>query len=464
MAQFENFLSDTLPKIKKLSVLAEDSALVDDTFYRMYDVKRGLRDLNGTGVLAGLTDISDIVAFEENPDGTFKHDESGKRIPAPGHLRYRGIEIEDIVKGFVSDCRFGFEEVTYLLLFGALPSKKELANFTEILNGFRMLPISFVRDVIMKAPSKDMMNGLARSVLYLYSYDDNADDISVPNVLRQCLQLISQFPMLSVYSYQVYKYYHSMNSLIIHKPDRKLSNAENILMMLREDGKYTELEARVLDIMLVLHAEHGGGNNSTFATHVLTSSGTDTYSVMAASLGSLKGPRHGGANVKVSRMMEDLKMHIKDRSETSVRKYLSDLVDCKNFDKQGLIYGMGHAVYTVSDPRALVVRNYVEKLAAEKHMEDEFELYAMVEKLAPEIIAEKRKIYKGVCANIDFYSGLVYTMLGIPPEMFTPMFATARIVGWSAHRIEELVNKGKIIRPNYKCVSKRTAYSPLDKR
>ena len=464
MAQLENFLTDIMPKIKKLSVLAEDSALVDDTFYTIYDVKRGLRDLNGTGVLAGLTDISDIVAFEENPDGTFKHDSKGKRIPAPGHLRYRGIEIEDIVKGFASEKRFGFEEVAYLLLFGTLPNKKELANFAEILNGFRMLPASFVRDVIMKAASKDMMNGLARSVLYLYSYDDNADDISIPNVLRQCLQLISQFPMLSVYAYQVHKYYHGMNGLIIHKPDRTLSCAENILYMLREDGKYTDLEARVLDIMLVLHAEHGGGNNSTFATHVLSSSGTDTYSVVAASLGSLKGPRHGGANVKVTQMMEDLKLHIKDRSESSVRKYLEGLVDKKNFDNQGLIYGMGHAVYTVSDPRALVVRSYVEKLAAEKNMEDEFALYEMVERLAPQIIADKRKIYKGVCANIDFYSGLVYTMLGIPPEMFTPMFATARIVGWSAHRIEELVNKGKIIRPNYKCVSKRTDYVSLEKR
>lgn len=464
MAQFERFVTETMPKIRKLSVLAGESTLIDDTFYQMFDVKRGLRDINGTGVLAGLTDISDIVAFEENPDGTFKHDEAGNRIPAPGRLRYRGIEIEDIVDGFITERRFGFEEAAYLLLFGELPTAKELSSFKDILSGFRTLPVSFVRDVIMKAPSSDMMNGLARSVLYLYSYDDNPDDISLPNVLRQCLQLIAQFPMLSVYSYQVHKYYHEPGSLIIHNPSRELSTAENILMMMRADGKYTETEARVLDLMLVLHAEHGGGNNSTFATHVLSSSGTDTYSVMAASLGSLKGPRHGGANIKVARMMEDMKLHLRTRSDDAIRGYLSDILDKKAFDRQGLIYGMGHAVYSVSDPRTILIRKYVEKLAVEKGMDEDYALFTRVEKLAPEIIAEKRSIYKGVSANIDFYSGLVYTMLDIPPEMFTPAFATARIVGWSAHRIEELVNKGKIIRPNYKCVSKHAEYTPLDKR
>ena len=463
MAQFEKFVSDTMPKIHKLSKLAAESTLIDDTFYQMYDVKRGLRDLNGSGVLAGLTDISDIVAFEENPDGSFKHDAEGKRIPADGHLRYRGIEIEDIVSGFMGK-RFGFEEVAYLLLFGALPNEKELRSFNEILCGFRALPVSFVRDVIMKAPSPDMMNGLSRSVLYLYSYDDNPDDISLANVLRQCLQLIAQFPLISVYAYKTHKYYHDLSSLIIHKPDPNLSTAQNILMLMRDDGKYTDFEARVLDLMLVLHAEHGGGNNSTFATHVLTSSGTDTYSVMAAALGSLKGPRHGGANIKVAQMMGDMKLHLKKRTDDEIRKYLSDILDKNAFDKQGLIYGMGHAVYTVSDPRARIIRGYVEKLAHEKHMEDEYELYSRVEKLAPEIIAEKRKIYKGVSANIDFYSGLVYTMLDIPPEMFTPAFATARIVGWGAHRIEELVNKGKIIRPNYRCVSKKAKYIPIEKR
>lgn len=464
MSQFDDFVKNTMPKIKKLSALAGESTLIDDTFYEKFDVKRGLRDINGTGVLAGLTDISDVVAFEQNPDGSFKHAADGKRIPAEGRLRYRGIEIEDIVNGFSSENRFGFEEVAYLLLFGALPNKRELADFKAILSGFRMLPVSFVRDVIMKAPSQDMMNGLARSVLYLYSYDNNADDISLPNVLRQCLQLIAQFPMISVYSYKVHTYYHRPSGLIIHKPDPKLSTAENILMMMRDNGAYTDTEAHVLDLVLVLHAEHGGGNNSTFATHVLTSSGTDTYSVMAASLGSLKGPRHGGANIKVARMMDDLKMNIKDRSDGAIRKYLSDVLDKKAFDKLGLIYGMGHAVYTVSDPRAEILRRSVEKLAKEKGMEEEFELYSRVEKLAPEVIADKRTIYKGVSANVDFFSGLVYTMLEIPPEMFTPAFATARIVGWSAHRIEELVNKGKIIRPNYKCVSTMSKYVPLDKR
>ncbi len=465
MSQFDDFVKNTMPKIKKLSALAGESTLIDDTFYEKFDVKRGLRDINGTGVLAGLTDISDVVAFEQNPDGSFKHADDGKRIPARGKLRYRGIDIDDIVNGFTADSRFGFEEVAYLLLFGALPNKRELADFNAILSGFRMLPVSFVRDVIMKSPSQDMMNGLARSFLYLYSYDNNADDISLPNVLRQCLQLIAQFPMISVYSYKAHTYYHRPSSLIIHKPDPKLSTAENILMMMRDDGVYTDTEARVLDLVLVLHAEHGGGNNSTFATHVLTSSGTDTYSVMAASLGSLKGPRHGGANIKVARMMDDLKMSIKDnRSDGAIRKYLSDVLDKKAFDKQGLIYGMGHAVYTVSDPRAEILRRSVEKLAKEKGMDDEYELYSRVERLAPEVIAEKRTIYKGVSANVDFFSGLVYTMLEIPPEMFTPAFATARIVGWSAHRIEELVNKGKIIRPNYKCVSTPSKYVPLNKR
>lgn len=464
MAQFEKFAKETMPKIRKLSALAADSSIIDETFYQMYDVKRGLRDVSGSGVLAGLTDISDIVAFEENPDGSFKHDADGKRIPAPGRLRYRGIEIEELVDGFMNENRYGFEEIAYLLLFGALPTKSELADFKEILNGFRTLPVSFVRDVIMKAPSQDMMNGLARSVLYLYSYDEAPDDISLPNVLRQCLHLIAQFPMISVYSYRVHKYYNERGSLIIHKPSNKLSTAENILLMMRDDGEYSEIEARILDLMLVLHAEHGGGNNSTFATHVLTSSGTDTYSVIAASLGSLKGPRHGGANIKVAQMMGDMKLHLKSRSDAEIRRYLSDILDKKAFDKQGLIYGMGHAVYSISDPRANIIRKYVEKLAVAKHMEADYELYSRVEKLAPEIIAEKRSIYKGVSANIDFYSGLVYTMLDIPPEMFTPTFASARIVGWSAHRIEELVNRGKIIRPNYKCVSTRTPYVPLDKR
>lgn len=455
--EFNEFLKEVMPKIERLGEMARESTVIDNTFYYRYDVKRGLRDQQGKGVLAGLTDISEVVGKTK--------DAEGNSVPCNGTLRYRGIDIKDIVRGFVSENRFGFEETAYLLLFGSLPSKKELGEFNELLCGFRSLPVSFVRDVIMKAPSVDMMNGLSRSVLTLYSYDDNADDISIPNVLRQCLQLIAQFPLVSVYSYQAYKYYHEEGGLVINTCKKDLSTAQNMLRLLRPDGKYTELEAKILDMMLVLHAEHGGGNNSTFATHVLTSSGTDTYSVMAASLGSLKGPRHGGANIKVARMMDDLKMSVKDnRSDGAIRKYLSDVLDKKAFDKQGLIYGMGHAVYTVSDPRAEILRRSVEKLAKEKGMDDEYELYSRVERLAPEVIAEKRTIYKGVSANVDFFSGLVYTMLEIPPEMFTPAFATARIVGWSAHRIEELVNKGKIIRPNYKCVSTASEYVPLNKR
>lgn len=462
--KYEDLIQSTMPKITKLSVLAKESTVIDGTFYQQFDVKRGLRDNNGTGVLAGLTDISDVVAFEEDDNGGFKHDSEGNRIPCDGHLRYRGIEIDDIVKGFTSEHRFGFEETTYLLLFGVMPNQKQLSDFTDILTGFRSLPESFVRDIIMKAPSQDMMNGIARSVLMLYSYDDRADDITTPNVLRQCLQLISEFPLLSVYTYQVYKYYHDMNSLIIHKPQRGLSTAESILAMMRPDENFSDFEARVLDIMLVLHAEHGGGNNSTFATHVLTSSGTDTYSVVAASLGSLKGPRHGGANIKVFRMMEDMEKHIRNHSDGEISDYLAKLLDGKAFDNAGLIYGMGHAVYSLSDPRARIIKRYVERLAGETHMENKYELYSKVEKLAPQIIADKRKIYKGVSANIDFFSGLVYNMLGIPPEMFTPLFATSRIAGWSAHRIEELVNKGKIIRPNYKCIATRKDYVPLVKR
>lgn len=464
MAEFEQFLSDVMPKIKKLSVLAGDSTIINDAFYQVYDVKRGLRDVNGTGILAGLTDISDVVSFELDEDGRFKHDEEGKRIPCDGRLYYRGIEINDLVQGFVDDKRFGFEETAYLLLFGSLPNKKQLTTFNDILCGLRSLPASFVRDVIMKAPSQDMMNGLARSVLTLYSYDDRADDITLPNVLRQCLQLIAEIPLISVYSYQTYKYYHDMNSLIIHKPHTELSTAENMLAMMRSDESYTETEARVLDLMLVLHAEHGGGNNSTFTTHVLSSSGTDTYSVVAGSLGSLKGPRHGGANVKVFRMMEDLKKNLKTRSDSEIREYLFKILDKKAFDQSGLIYGMGHAVYSLSDPRAVIIKGFVEKLAKEKGQEEDFDLYSRVEKLAPEVIAEKRAIFKGVSANVDFYSGLANSMLGIPCEMFTPIFAASRMVGWSAHRIEELVNKGKIIRPSYKCISRPKQYTALGNR
>ncbi|MDR2091691.1 MAG: citrate/2-methylcitrate synthase [Clostridiales bacterium] len=455
-AAYREFLDDVTPKIKKLAELARESTEIDNSWYYKFDVKRGLRDLEGNGVLAGLTDISDIRAFEVDADGNKK--------PCEGILRYRGIDIKDLVSGFIGEKRFGFEEVSYLLLFGVLPNAKQLKTFKEILAGFRVLPESFVRDVIMKAPSKDLMNGIARGVLMLYSYDDNADDITITNVLRQSLQLIAQFPLLSVYSYQVYKHYHDFDSLIIHNPLPELSNAETVLYALRRDSKYTELEAKILDLMLVLHAEHGGGNNSTFTTHVVSSSGSDTYSTVAAAMGSLKGPRHGGANIKVVQMFDDIKKNVKNRTDANVGAYLEKLLAKEAFDKTGLIYGMGHAVYSLSDPRASILKRYIEELSEAKGLHEEYELYAQVERLAPEIIGEKRHIYKGVAANVDFYSGFVNSTLGIPPELFTPIFAIARIAGWSAHRIEELSNNGKIIRPNYKCISECKEYVPLKDR
>lgn len=455
--EFNEFLHSAMPTIKKLSKLAESSTKIDNKYYSKFEVKRGLRDEHGNGVLAGLTDISDII-------GQTEPDENGNRVPIDGILRYRGIDIQDIVSGFVSENRFGFEETAYLLLFGALPNAEQLAEFTELLSGLRSLPVSFIRDVIMKAPSVDMMNGLSRSVLTLYSYDEKADNISISNVLRQCLQLIAQFPLISVYSYQVFKYYHEEGSLIIHTPQKKLSTAENMLHLLRADGEYTELEAKILDMMLVLHAEHGGGNNSSFTTHVVSSTGADTYSVVASALGSLKGPRHGGANIKVVKMFDDMKNNIKDHSDGAVKDYLNKLLNKEAFDKAGLIYGIGHAVYSVSDPRARIIKGYVEKLADAKGKIEDYELYEKIERLAPEIISERRTMYKGVSANVDFYSGFINSMLGIPTELFTPIFAVSRIVGWSAHRIEELSNKGKIIRPNYKCISKLGSYVPLNDR
>lgn len=433
-----------------------ENSSIDPTLYGKYEVKRGLRDINGKGVLTGLTEIAEVRSYITVDN---------EMIPCEGKLFYRGIDVEELVNGFVADKRFGFEETTYLLLFGKLPTPEELKSFISLLGHYRSLPTSFVRDIIMKAPSQDMMNTLARSVLTLYSYDETADDVSIPNVLRQCLQLIALFPQLSVYGYQAYKHYHDGQSLFIHSPNPELSTAENILHLLRPDSKYTELEARILDIALVLHADHGGGNNSTFTTHVVSSSGTDTYSTIAASLGSLKGPKHGGANLKVMQMFDDMMVQIKDwNDEEEIRQYLSDLLNKKAFDKAGLIYGMGHAVYSISDPRARVLKRYVEKLSAEKGLDKEFKLYSIVERLAPEVIAQERKIYKGVSANIDFYSGFVYRMLGLPLELYTPIFAIARISGWSAHRIEELINVGKIIRPAYKSVAKHIDYVPLNER
>ena len=448
--------SEITPEIYELSKLCTENGQICPALYTQYQVNRGLRDVNGNGVLTGLTEISEIQSSKLV---------DGKKVSCEGKLFYRGYDVEALVAGFLKDKRFGFEETAFLLLFGDLPDKQQLAEFNSLLARYRSLPTSFVRDIIMKAPSRDMMNTLARSVLTLYSYDESADDISIPNVLRQCLQLLALFPMLSVYGYQAYSHYHDGNSLYIHSPIPELSTSENILHILRPDSQYTELEARILDLALVLHAEHGGGNNSTFTTHVVSSSGSDTYSVIAAAIGSLKGPKHGGANIKVVQMFDDMKNSLSDWSdEGAIRDYLRRLLRKEAFDHAGLIYGMGHAVYSLSDPRANVFKGFVKQLAEEKGMDREFALYSAVERLAPEVIAAERRIYKGVSANVDFYSGFVYNMLGLPTELFTPIFAIARIAGWSAHRIEELVNAGKIIRPAYKNVQERRTYIPMDLR
>lgn len=452
----ENEFSIVTPEIKALADLCKNNSSIDPELYTKYEVKRGLRDINGKGVLTGLTEIAEVKSYTID---------DGEMVPCDGKLYYRGVDIEEIVAGLIKEDRLGFEEVTYLLLFGKQPNTKELEDFSKLLAHYRTLPTSFVRDIIMKAPSKDMMNTLARSVLTMYSYDDFADDISIPNVLRQSMQLISVFPLLAVYGYQAFKHYHDGQSLYIHTPDLTLSTAENFLHLLRPDSKYTQLEARVLDLALVLHADHGGGNNSTFTTHVVSSSGTDTYSSVAASLGSLKGPKHGGANIKVTQMFEDMKVQIKDwKDEDEIKNHLSKLLNKDAFDKSGLIYGIGHAVYSISDPRATVFKGFVEKLSEEKGLQDEFKLYESVERLAPDVIQNHRKMYRNISSNVDFYSGFVYRMLGIPPELFTPIFAIARMSGWSAHRIEELLNEGKIIRPAYKNVAPHAKYIPLDER
>lgn len=453
MAEFKQVVT---PEIEALTEICRQHTGIDVENYGKYDVKRGLRDINGKGVLAGLTKISNIQATKLV---------DGKEVPCEGSLSYRGYDIKDLTGGFVKDDRFGFEEVTYLLLFGKLPNRQELQGFKELLANQRSLPTNFVRDVVMKAPSKDIMNALSRSVLTLYSYDSNPDDISLPNVLRQCLNLISVFPLLAVYAYQSYNHYNRGKSLYIHNPKEGLSTAENILRMLRPNKKYTDLEAKILDQALILHMEHGGGNNSTFTTHVVSSSGTDTYATIAAALSSLKGPKHGGANIKVASMFDDMRKHVKDWEDADeVRGYLKKLLHKEAFDRRGLIYGMGHAIYSVSDPRAEVLRGFVEGLAKEKDRMKDYRLYSLVEKLAPEVIAEERRIYKGVSANVDFYSGFVYGMLNLPLELYTPMFAVARIVGWSAHRMEELINTDKIIRPAYKNVLEPAVYVPLGER
>ncbi len=451
----ERDYSAITPEVRKLSEMCTSRVIPSD-LYTEYKVYRGLRDLQGNGVLAGLTNVSKVTA---------KQMVDGKEMPMHGKLFYQGINVEDIVAGFMQEDRFGFAETTYLLLFGHLPTKRELDDFSELLSDYCSLPPKFTRDIIMKAPSTDMMNTLARSVLMLYYYDNNADDTSIPNVLRQCLQLISRFPLLAVYGYHAYRHYEMGDSLVIHQPDLSLSMAENILHILREDQQYTELEAKILDLALVLHAEHGGGNNSTFTVHVVSSSGTDTYSTMAAALGSLKGPKHGGANIRVCDMMDDMMDKVGDwKDNDEVSAYLKKLLHKEAYDRSGLIYGIGHAVYSLSDPRARIFESFVQQLSKEKGREEEYQLYSLVAELAPKIIADERKMYKGVSPNIDFYSGFVYDMLNLPKELYTPIFAMSRISGWSAHRIEELVNSSKIIRPAYKSVAPSNVYVPLNKR
>lgn len=443
-------------ELQKLTGLCKENGKIDLGLYEKYNLKRGLRDINGKGVLTGLTKISNIQSSIEK---------DGKSYPCEGKLLYRGINVQDLVKGFITTNTYGFEETAYLLIFGNLPNQKELDDFKELLGSYRTLPTNFVRDVVMKAPNKDMMNSLAKSILTLSYYDPKSDDISVENVLQQSLKIISVMPMLAVYGYHAFNHYECDESLYIHKPDPSLSTAENLLRLLRPDKNYSDLEARVLDLALILHMEHGGGNNSTFTTHVVTSSGTDTYSAVAAALASLKGPKHGGANIKVVEMIQNLKETVSDwTDETQVHDYLEQLMRGEAFDRKGLIYGMGHAVYSISDPRAQVLKSFVKQLSEDKHREDDYKLYSMIETMAPRIIAGERAIYKGVSANVDFYSGFVYSMLDIPEQLFTPIFAIARIVGWSAHRLEELMNMGKIIRPAYKSVLDDGEYVPMSER
>ncbi|HJC15564.1 MAG TPA: citrate/2-methylcitrate synthase [Candidatus Fusicatenibacter intestinigallinarum] len=443
-------------KFDELVEFSKRSGKIDLSLYTEYDVKRGLRDSSGQGVLTGLTEISDVLAFDV--------DENGEKYPVDGSLYYQGYNVRDLIHG-TDARRFGFEEVIYLLLFGELPTQTQLDEFNEILSYYRELPDTFVRDVVMKATSKNMMNTLQKCVLTLYSYDDNPDDISIPNVLRQSLSLIAKLPLIAVYGYHAYRHYHENENLFIRNPKPELSMAENILQMLHPDGAYTELEAKVLDVALILHADHGGGNNSTFTTHVVSSSGTDTYSAIAASLSSLKGPKHGGANLKVMEMFEDIKANVSDwEDEEELRSYLMKMLDKKAFDNSGLIYGMGHAVYTLSDPRCVILKRYAKKLSVEKQEEREFALYERVERIAGDCIARRRRLLKPVCANVDFYSGFVYAMLGLPRELYTPIFAISRIAGWSAHRIEELVNEGKIIRPAYKYVGHHKEYRSVEER
>ncbi|MBR2762650.1 MAG: citrate/2-methylcitrate synthase [Lactococcus sp.] len=433
-------------KIKKNSIIPLE-------FYQQYDVKKGLRDVNGKGVLAGLTNISAIHSFDEEGD------------PMPGILEYRAINIKDISEHLKAENRFGFEEITYLLLFGELPTLEELTTFTQVLAAKRQLPEDFVRDIILEATSCDIMNSISRSILSLATFDSKASEMTLENVLDQSLCLIANFPLLAIYAYQAYNHYENGKSLYIHYPDENLTTAQNILRLFRPDKQFSDIEAKVLDLALILHMEHGGGNNSTFTTHVVTSSGTDTYASVVASLSSLKGAKHGGANIQVAKMLDNIWENISDPSdEVEISEYLRKILNKEAFDKQGLIYGMGHAIYSVSDPRAEVLKSYVKELAEEKGLHDEYNFYKKIERLAPQVIAQERNIYKGVSANVDFYSGFVYQMLGLPEELYTPLFAIARIVGWSAHRMEEMLNMNKIIRPAYESVLKTKKYTKIEDR
>ena len=454
--EFSSF-SEITPEIKKLAAICSDNNNIDPELYTRYNVKRGLRDLNGQGVLTGLTEIAEVKSYTID---------DGEMIPCPGVLYYRGYNIKDLVGGCINENRYGFEEIAYLLMFGSLPSKETLDEFQGIVGGYRSLPTNFVRDIIMKAPSADMMNMLSRCVLTLYAYDENPDDISIENVLRQCIQLMAVMPLFASYGFQTYEHYIKGNSLVIHQPDPEMSTAQTLLHLLRKDGKFTDFEAFILDLCLILHADHGGGNNSAFTTRVVTSSHTDTYSAISAGLASLKGPRHGGANIKVMQMMDYLKENVKDwNDDEEIETQLKDILDGKVFDHAGLIYGVGHAVYSMSDPREELLKGFVTKLASEKGCDDVFRLYDSVERIAKQVIMKKRKMYRAdICANVDFYSGFVYEMLGIPRELYTPLFAVARTAGWSAHRIEELVCNGKIIRPAYKSVTKHVKYVPMEER
>ncbi len=445
-----------LQYLDDLTRISVASGTIDPQLYQRYNVKRGLRNADGTGVLVGLTSIGDVHGYilDEN-----------EKVPVEGRLRYRGIELEEIVRGFQTEKRHGFHEVAYLLLFGYLPTRQQLDRFTEMLDACRELPEGFTENMILKAPSADIMNKLARSVLASYSYDNNPDDINIRNVLRQCIEMISRFPTMAAYGYQAKRHYYDNKSLFIHKPQAGLSTAENFLYMVRPDSAYTPLEAEILDLALVLHAEHGGGNNSAFALHVVTSSETDTYSAIAAAVGALKGPRHGGASIRVADMFEDIKSNVKDwKDDDEVSRYLGKILRKEVFDKKGLIYGIGHAVYTLSDPRAVILREKAEVLAGEKSRVDEYKLYRTVERCAPRLIAEAKRQSRPMAANVDFYSGFVYSMLNIPRELYTPIFAISRVAGWSAHRIEEIVSGGKIIRPAYKSVSERAHYLPINNR